>query len=362
MRVGINGFGRIGRLFLRAALERAIDDIKVVAANDFGDAATLTHLFKYDSNYGPLPFAVTLHGRSLSVRGEEIELFCAGSPRSLPWRDLGVDLVIESSGSFLSPARASQHLLAGARRVIISAPPQFRGYRSLLRAFLEGVRGRSLIPLAVRKVPMIVMGVNEKEAITRRTRILSASSCTGNCLAPLVKVFSDAFGIDSGYATAVHGFTNDNRLLDEVHGDLRRARAAGGSIIPSVSRAGQDLSAIVPGFTSTIVAHMLRVPVPTVSMLDFTVILKRPVTKDEIFSVLREAASGRLKDMLSISDEPLVSVDFKKNPHSCVVDGTLIFTHGSMVKVCAWYDNEWAYACRLVDLAQYIQRTFGDER
>jgi glyceraldehyde 3-phosphate dehydrogenase len=362
MRVAINGFGRIGRLFLRATLEGPMDGIRVVAANDLGETATVVHLFRYDSNYGPLPFDISLNGTRLSVGGQEIELFSTPSPRSLPWRDLGVDLVIESSGRFLSPARASQHLVAGARRVILSAPPQSKGYRTLARAFLESVRGGSLLPLAVRKVPMIVMGVNEEEAITRHTRIVSASSCTGNCLAPLVKVFSDTFGIEVGCATAIHGFTNDNRLLDAVHGDLRRARAAGSSILPSVSRAGADLTAIVPGFASTITTHMLRVPLPTVSMLDFTAVLGRSVAKDEVLTALKGAASGRMENVLAVTEEPLVSVDFKKNPYSCVVDGTLVVVHGNMVKVCAWYDNEWAYACRLVDLAQYIRQTFGDSR
>ena len=354
IRVAINGFGRIGRLFLRVVLENHINDIQVAAINDIGDVDALVHLFKHDSNYGSLPFSVSVKDKNLLVNNREIKFFSSRSPRLLPWKELGIELVIESSGRFRSLEGAWRHLIAGAKQVVISAPPLLSSRFSLAKNLTKNFFRDAFLPLGATQIPMVVMGVNEEEFNPRQNRIVSNSSCTENCLAPLLKIFHESFGIQDGFASEIHGYTNDNRLLDAVHSDLRRARAAGLSIIPSVSRAGRDIGQIITGLRNVVGTYMVRIPISTVAILDLTLRLKRAVNKEEVTASLKRAARGRLKNILEINTEPLVSTDFKKSPFSSIVDLELLSCRGDMVKLFAWNDNEWGYACRLADLARYI--------
>jgi len=326
-RVGVNGFGRIGRLFVRHALERS--GIEVVAVNDITDAATLAHLLKYDSNYGTLP-DVSAEGDSIRVEGSRFKVVSQTDPSQLPWREMGVQVVIESTGRFTSRDKAALHLDAGASKVIISAP----------------AKGEDAT---------IVLGVNQHTYEPSRHHVISNASCTTNCLAPVVKVVHDAFEVKRGLMTTVHAYTNDQRILDLPHSDLRRARAAGMSIIPTTTGAARAVSLVLPELKGKLNGFALRVPTSTVSLVDFVAELGKPVSEDQVNEAFRKAAQGPMKGILGVSDEPLVSIDYKGCALSSVVDSlSTMVMEGTMVKVVAWYDNEWAYAGRLCDLVEFM--------
>ncbi len=333
--VGINGFGRIGRQVIKAALERHPDTLRIVAINDLFDVQTNARLFKHDTNYGSFPGTVEASGDNLLVNGAPIRSFAERDPSRIPWDDMGVDLVIESTGIFTTGPKAAAHLEAGAKKVIISAP-------------------------AKQIDQTIVMGVNHEQYDPENHRIVSNASCTTNCLAPPVKVIHGRFGIQKGYMTTVHSYTNDQRILDLPHKDPRRARAAAQNIIPTTTGAAKALALVIPGMEGRFDGYSLRVPTPTVSVVDFTAVLEKETDTETLRSVLKEAAAGELKGILDCSDEPLVSSDFKGNSHSSIVD--IDFTQvlaGSMAKVVCWYDNEWGYSCRVADLADYMCRRGG---
>lgn len=335
LRVGINGFGRIGRQVIRAALERHPDTLQVVAINDLFDVQTNARLFKHDTNYGLFPGTVETRGDALLVNGAPIRSFSEREPAGIPWDEMGVDLVVESTGIFTTGPRAAAHLEAGAGKVIISAP-------------------------AKEVDQTIVMGVNHEQYDPEKHRIISNASCTTNCLAPPVKVIHERFGIRKGFMTTVHSYTNDQRILDLPHKDPRRARAAAQNIIPTTTGAAKALALVIPGMDGRFDGYSLRVPTPTVSVVDFTAVLEKKTDTETLRSVLKDAAGKELKGILDCSEEPLVSSDFKGNPHSSIVD--IDFTQvlaGDMAKVVCWYDNEWGYSCRVVDLADYIHRRGG---
>ena len=328
IKVGINGFGRIGRNLLRSALSHR--EIEFVAVNDLTDARTLAHLLKYDSIHGILSAEVEAKGKSLRVNGRPIEVLAEKDPQKLPWKQLGVDIVVESTGHFTDRASAAAHLEAGARKVIISAPAQDPDLT-------------------------IVLGVNESMYDPGKHAIVSNASCTTNCLAPVAKVLLDGFGIKRGFMTTVHSITNDQRLLDLPHNDLRRARAAGLSMIPTTTGAAKALFLVLPQLKGKMDGMAIRVPTPNVSVIDLVAEVERDVTESELNARYRQAAEGPLKGILQYTEEPLVSVDLNDNPHSAIFDATLTkVLEGRMVKVIAWYDNEWGYSCRLRDLIQYI--------
>lgn len=329
VRIAINGFGRIGRLSLRAALESNAP-IEIVAVNDLGSPDLLGHLFKYDSIHGILPYEVEVKDNSLKVNGHSIKLFAEKNPENLPWKDLGVDLVIESTGHFTEREKAALHLKAGAKKVIISAP-------------------------AKNEDITIVMGVNDDKYNPKEHHIVSNASCTTNCLAPVAKVLLDEFGIEQGMMTTTHSVTNDQRILDLEHKDWRRARAAYQSMIPTTTGAAKAVALVLPELKGKLNGLAVRVPTPNVSLVDFVANLTRPTTKEEVNKKLREAAEGKLKGYLAYTDLPLVSHDFNGNPHSSIIDGLSTIVLGDrMVKVLAWYDNEWGYSNRIIDLAQMI--------
>ncbi len=331
-RIGINGFGRIGRQSLKAMLDYYPDDLEVVAINDLFDPQTNAHLFKYDSNYGRFPGTVEVQGDSLVISGRPIRVLALKEPAQLPWKDLGVDIVIESTGVFTQAERAAAHLQAGAKKVIISAP----------------AKGEDIT---------IVLGVNEEKYDPQRHNIISNASCTTNCLAPAAKVIFDAFGIKRGLMTTIHSYTNDQRILDLPHRDLRRARAAALNIIPTTTGAAKALALVIPELKGKFDGFSLRVPTPTVSIVDFVAETERPATVAEVNGALREAAEGRLKGILGYTEEPLVSMDFKGDPRSSIIDGpSTMVMDGTMIKVVSWYDNEWGYSVRVADLAQYIAK------
>jgi len=331
-RIGINGFGRIGRQSLKAMLDYYPDDLEVVAINDLFDPQTNAHLFKYDSNYGRFPGTVEVQGDSLVISGRPIRVLALKEPAQLPWKDLGVDIVIESTGVFTQAERAAAHLQAGAKKVIISAP----------------AKGEDIT---------IVLGVNEEKYDPQRHNIISNASCTTNCLAPAAKVIFDAFGIKRGLMTTIHAYTNDQRILDLPHRDLRRARAAALNIIPTTTGAAKALALVIPELKGKFDGFSLRVPTPTVSIVDFVAETERPATVAEVNGALREAAEGRLKGILGYTEEPLVSMDFKGDPRSSIIDGpSTMVMDGTMIKVVSWYDNEWGYSVRVADLAQYIAK------
>ncbi|MGI6517823.1 MAG: type I glyceraldehyde-3-phosphate dehydrogenase [Bacillota bacterium] len=328
IKVGINGFGRIGRLVLRAALEHA--DIDVVAVNDLVDARTNAHLFKYDSIHGTYPGKVAAVDDYIEIGDKKVKVFAEKDPAKLPWGDLGVDIVIESTGVFRSKDKASAHLAGGAKKVIISAP-------------------------AKNEDITIVMGVNEDKYDHANHHIISNASCTTNCLAPVARVLLDTFGIRRGLMTTIHSYTNDQRILDLAHKDLRRARAAGMSMIPTTTGAAAAVALVLPELKGKLNGFALRVPTPNVSVVDLVVDLEKKASVDDVNSALRAAAEGPLAGVLDYTEEELVSQDFNHNPHSSIVDGlcTMVMDD-DMVKVIAWYDNEWGYSNRVVDLAAFI--------
>ena len=328
-RVAINGFGRIGREVFRINLLKKYFD--VVAINDLTSAKTMAHLLKYDSNYGVLPNKVEAKGeKEIVVDGTKIQYFAERDPEKLPWKKLNIDVVIESTGFFTDRAGATKHLSAGAKKVVITAP------------------GKD--PDAT-----IVLGVNEKKYDRKKHNIISNASCTTNCLAPVVKVLNDAFGIENGFMMTIHSYTNDQRILDLPHEDLRRARAAALSMIPTTTGAAKAVTLVIPELAGKLNGIAIRVPTPTVSIVDFTANLKKKTKKEEINKIFKKAASGKLKGILQYSEEPLVSIDLKRNEYSSIIDGLSTDMLGDrFVKVLAWYDNEWGYSCRVVDLVKYI--------
>lgn len=332
IKVGVNGFGRIGRLVFRAALEKNLPGVEIVAFNDLADAKTLAHLFKYDSNYGVYPAEVTAREGAILVDGKEYKVFSERDPARIPWKDLGVDLVIESTGFFTDGTKAAAHIEAGAKKVLISAP-----------ASNEDVT--------------IVMGVNEDTYDPERHNIISNASCTTNCLGPMAKILDDTFGVKSGLMTTIHAYTNDQRILDFPHGDLRRARAAALSMIPTTTGAAKAIGRVIPGLIGKMNGFAIRIPTPTVSMVDLVVDLEKAADVESVNAAFRKAADGPMKGILRYCDEPLVSKDFTKDPHSCIYDAALTYiVEGTLVKVCGWYDNEWGYSCRMIDLIDYMAK------
>lgn len=327
-KVGINGFGRIGRNVFRAALDNP--SVEIVAVNDLTDAETLAHLLKYDSIHGTLDAEVRVEGDQIIVNGKAIKVLAERDPASLPWSALGVEVVVESTGRFTDGDKAAAHIKAGAKKVIISAP----------------AKGEDIT---------IVLGVNEKSYDPATHHVISNASCTTNCLAPFAKVLHEAFGIKHGLMTTVHSYTNDQQILDLPHKDLRRARAAGMSIIPTTTGAAKAVALVLPELKGKLNGFAMRVPTPNVSIVDLAVELEKPATVEEINAALKAAAEGELKGILAYTDEPLVSRDFNGNPHSSIVDGlsTMVIDQ-SMAKVVSWYDNEWGYSNRVVDLIGYI--------
>ncbi|MFL5703146.1 MAG: type I glyceraldehyde-3-phosphate dehydrogenase [Ktedonobacteraceae bacterium] len=329
-RIGINGFGRIGRQSLKAILERHPKDLEVVAVNDLTDTKTNAHLLKYDSTYGRFPGEVEATADALIVNGHTVKVISQRDPAQIPWSDLGVELVIESTGLFTDAEKAAAHLKGGAKKVIISAP----------------AKGEDLT---------IVLGVNDNMYDPAKHTIISNASCTTNCLAPAAKVLNDAFGIERGLMNTIHSYTNDQRILDQVHKDLRRARTAGTNIIPTTTGAARALALVIPELKGRFDGMSLRVPTVTVSVVDFVATVRKETSKDAINAAFKEAAAGPLKGILDYTEEPLVSMDFRGDPHSSIIDGlSTMVTGGNMVKVIAWYDNEWGYSCRVADLANFI--------
>ena len=328
IRVGINGFGRIGRNILRAALPH--DDIDIVAVNDLTDAATLAHLLKYDSILGNLKADITATGDRISVDGDEFQVLAQKDPAQLPWKDLGVDVVFEGTGRFTNREDAAKHLAAGAKRVIITAP-------------------------AKKPDVTIVMGVNHTQYDAAKHQIVSNASCTTNCLAPIAKVLDEAFGIQKGWMTTVHAYTNDQNLLDLPHKDLRRARAAALSIIPTTTGAAAAVGEVLPQLKGKLDGIALRVPMPNVSVVDLNAIVAKPATAESVNAAFKAAADGPLKGILEYVTAPLVSIDFRGNSHSAMLDVAYTKVMGSdFVKVLAWYDNEWGYSSRCVDLLRFM--------
>ncbi len=329
-KVGINGFGRIGRLALKAINQRVANKLEVVAVNDLTDAKTNAHLFKYDSNYGAYPGKVEAKDDSIIVDDREIKVLAERDPAKIPWRDYGVDIVIESTGLFREAARAASHLQGGAKKVIISAP-----------AREEDIT--------------VVLGVNEGQYDPAKHYIISNGSCTTNCIAPVVKILQQNFGVSRGLMTTIHSYTNDQRILDVFHRDLRRARAAATNIIPTTTGAARVVGIVIPELKGKIHGIAIRVPTSVVSIVDFVADLDREVTAEEVNHAFQRAAEGELKGIVEYCDEPLVSSDFKGNSASAIFDAlSTMVMGGNMVKVLAWYDNEWGYSCRLADLASYI--------
>jgi glyceraldehyde 3-phosphate dehydrogenase len=329
VKVGINGFGRIGRNVYRAAHGRR--DLEIVAVNDITDPGTLAHLLKYDSILGNYAGAVTADGDHLTIDGSKVKVFAERDPGNLPWRDLGIDIVVESTGLFTDATKAKVHIdKGGAKKVIISAP-------------------------AKNEDITIVLGVNRERYDPRQHHVVSNASCTTNCLAPVAKVLHDSFGIEAGLMTTVHSYTSDQRLLDAPHSDLRRARAAALSVIPTTTGAAKAMALVMPELKGKFHGISLRVPTPNVSLVDLAVMTRDPVSADTINEALREAAASDLKGILAVTDEELVSSDFKGNSNSSIVDAPLTMVIGDRhAKVFSWYDNEWGYSCRVVDLTVFM--------
>jgi glyceraldehyde 3-phosphate dehydrogenase len=330
VKVGINGFGRIGRQVFKALRDYYGDEVQVVAVNDLTDNHTLAHLLSYDSNYGPYDGDVSATEEAIIVDGEEIKALAERDPSKLPWGDLGAEIVIESTGVFTNAEKARMHLTGGAKKVIITAP----------------AKGEDIT---------LVMGVNHESYDPREHNIVSNASCTTNCLAPVAKVILERFGIVKGLMTTVHSYTNDQQILDLPHKDLRRARAAALNIIPTTTGAAKALALVIPELKGKFDGFALRVPTPTVSIIDFVAEVERPATVQEVNGALIEASQGALVDILDYTDDPLVSMDFKGDSHSAIVDGLSTMIIGdNLVKVIAWYDNEWGYSCRVADLVNYM--------
>jgi glyceraldehyde 3-phosphate dehydrogenase len=331
VRVGINGFGRIGRQSLKAILERA-PELEVVAVNDLVDVPTNALLFAHDSTYGNFDGTVTHTDDAIVINGKTIKVLQIADPTKLPWKDLGVDIVIESTGRFTEADKARAHIDAGAKKVIISAP----------------AKGEDIT---------IVLGVNEGLYDSAKHVIISNASCTTNCLAPFAKVLNDTFGIEKGVMNTIHSYTNDQKILDVAHKDPRRARSAGLNMIPTTTGAAKALALVIPELKGKVDGFSLRVPTPTVSMVDFAVIFRDETTAEAINDAFRKAAAGSLKGILGVSDEPLVSMDFKADSRSSIIDSALTMViggKGTFGKVLSWYDNEWGYSSRVADLTKYI--------
>ena len=331
-RIGINGFGRIGRQTLKAMLERHPGELEVVAVNDLADTETNAHLFRYDSTYGRFDGEVTAGTDTISVNGHEIKAFSERDPGALPWRDLEVDIVVESTGIFTDATKAAAHREAGAKKVIISAP-------------------------AKNEDVTLVLGVNEDRYDPAQHHIVSNASCTTNGLALPAKVIFDSFGIESGLMTTIHSYTNDQNVLDVFHKDLRRARSAGQNIIPTSTGAARALALVIPELKGRFDGFSLRVPTPTVSVIDFVALTSRPVTAESANAALKSAADGPMNGLLGYTEEELVSMDFKGDERSSIIDAASTMVSGTnLVKVIAWYDNEWGYSCRVADLAAFMAK------
>jgi glyceraldehyde 3-phosphate dehydrogenase len=329
-KIGINGFGRIGRLALKAIIQRCGKELEIAALNDLTDAKTNAHLFKHDSNYGTYPGKVEAKDDCIIVDGRKIKVLAERDPAKIPWRDYGVDIVIESTGLFTQASKAAAHLQGGAKKVIISAP-------------------------AKEEDISIVLGVNEGQYDPAKHRIISNGSCTTNCIAPVVKVLHQNFGLVHGLMTTVHAYTNDQRILDVFHSDLRRARSAATNIIPTTTGAARTVTVVIPELKGKLHGIAIRVPTSIVSLVDFVADLSRKVSAAEINDAFRKAAEGELKGILEYCEEPLVSSDFKGNPASAIFDAlSTMVIDDNLIKVLAWYDNEWGYSCRLADLTAYI--------
>ncbi len=328
-KIAINGFGRIGRQVTKAFLEKYPGEFDIVAVNDLSDVKTNAHLFKYDSNYGIFPGSVEVDGGDIVINGDRIKVLSERDPAKLPWGDMGVEIVIESTGIFTSREKAGLHLQAGAKKVIISAP----------------AKGEDIT---------ICMGVNNEQYDPAQHNIISNASCTTNCLAPAAKVVNDTFGIEQGVMTTVHAYTNDQRILDLVHSDLRRARAAAMSIIPTTTGAAKAVSLVIPALKGKFDGYAMRVPTSTVSVVDFVAQVSRRGSREELLAAFDAAAAGPMKGILAVSREPLVSIDYKGNPHSSTIDAEFTNFYGDLVKVVTWYDNEWAYSVRVTDLTKYL--------
>ena len=329
-KTAINGFGRIGRQVLRACMERHPDKIDVIAVNDLTDAATNAHLFKYDTNYGVYPGQVGADGDTLKINDKKIQVVAERDPGKLPWKEMGVELVIESTGFFTDANKASAHIQAGAKKVIISAP-------------------------AKNEDLTVVIGVNDEKYDPDNHNVLSNASCTTNCVAPLAKVIYDNFGIKTALMSTIHSYTNDQKILDQVHEDLRRARAASMNIIPTSTGAAKAVGVVMPELNGKIHGVAFRVPTPTGSATDLVVNIEQEVTPAEVNEAFKKASEGPLKGILEYTEDPIVSSDIKFNPHSCVFDSlSTIVIGGTMIKVLGWYDNEWGYSCRTADLASIL--------
>lgn len=330
-RIAINGFGRIGRITLKAMLKKDAQRFKIIAVNDLADTKTLAHLFKYDSVHGKFEGEVKADEDRLNINGESIKVLSEKDPANLPWGNLGVDIVIEATGVFRDRQEAQKHLASGAKKVIIAAPAKDEDIT-------------------------IVLGVNHDRYDPKQHNIISNGSCTTNCLAPVAMVLDEEFGIRRGLLTTVHSYTNDQRILDLPHKDLRRSRAAFISIIPTTTGAAKSVGLVLPHLKGKLNGLAIRVPTPTVSITDFVVELDRSVTREQVNDVFREAAGHRLKGILDYSEEDLVSVDYRSDPHSSIIDTSSTMTmEGNMVKILAWYDNEWGYSHRVADLVEYIE-------
>ena len=330
IKVAINGFGRIGRLVLRAGLKGK--DLEFVAVNDITDAKTLAHLLKYDSVHGIMDADVKATENSLMINGKEIKTYAVRDPEMLPWKELGVDVVLESTGIFTDRAGAEKHIKAGAKKVVISAP-------------------------AKNPDVTFVLGVNQEVYDKTKHHVISMGSCTTNCLAPITKILQKEFGIEYGLMTTIHAFTNDQVVLDEPHKDLRRGRAAALSMIPTTTGAAKAISEVIPELKGKLDGMAIRVPTPNVSLVDFVALLAKNTTKEELNNKFREYAAGPMKGILFCSDEPLVSCDFNGNPHSSLVDmANTNVIGGKMVKILSWYDNEWGFSNRMCELLSYIMK------
>jgi len=330
VRVGINGFGRVGRQVFKAIRDYHGSALEVVAVNDLTDPRTNAHLLKYDSNYGVFPAHIEAREDAILVDGQTVKVLAERDPGSIPWDKFGVEIVVEATGRFTDAQKAVAHTQAGVKKVIITAP-------------------------AKNEDLTVVLGVNEEMYDRQKHTVISNASCTTNCIAPVVKVLHDNFGIEKGFMTTIHAYTNDQVILDTVHKDLRRARAAALNIIPTTTGAARAVTLVMPALKGRLDGMALRVPTPTVSVCDFVATLEKTITKEEANQAFKNAASESLRGILEYTEEPLVSSDFKGNPASSIVDGlgTMVLA-GNMVKVLAWYDNEWGYACRTADLCSYI--------
>jgi glyceraldehyde 3-phosphate dehydrogenase len=328
-RIAINGFGRIGRQVTKALFQHYKGEFDLVAVNDLSDVKTNAHLFKYDSNYGIFPGSVEVDGGDIIINDDRIKVLSERDPSKLPWGDLGVDIVVESTGIFTDREKAALHMTAGAKKVIISAP----------------AKGEDIT---------MCMGVNQDKYDPAKHHIISNASCTTNCLAPAAKVVNDTYGIEQGVMTTVHAYTNDQRILDLVHSDIRRARAAALNIIPTSTGAARAVALVIPELKGKFDGFAMRVPTPTVSLVDFVAKVSKPASNDELLAAFDAAAAGPMKGILAVVREPLVSMDYKGNAYSSSIDAEFTKVYGDLVKVVAWYDNEWAYSVRVCDMAKFL--------